>query len=239
VYGESDAGKTVLAGTAPNALFLTADIEGTESARALGSTADELPINDWDSFTQAVDWVVRGDARQKYEWVMVDTVDEVEELCWLGQLVSEDLKRASKYQPNKGDYPVVWRKVKEQLMALNRAPINVMLISHVMRIDKETEDGEDTVTLAMPLMGSTKRGDLSSYMVSQMGLVGYMRKVNEEGGASQRQLLTQGGPRWVAKDRSTRFGTGLANPTIPAMLAKLGTATATPSVTTRRRRVRG
>jgi hypothetical protein len=232
VFGESDAGKTVLAGTAPNALFLTADVEGTESARAMGSTADELKINTFPEFVEAVDWIVRGDAHKSYEWFAVDTVDEVEELCWLDQLVSDDLKRASKYQPNKGDYPVVWKKVKEQLMALNRAPVNVLFVAHVMRLDKETEDGEDTVTLAMPQMGSTKRGDLSTYFCSQMGLVGYMRKVVEEGGAVQRQLLTQSGPRWLAKDRSTRLGSGMTDPTVPAMLAKMASA---PGTTARRR----
>lgn len=242
VYGESDAGKTVLAGTAPDGLFLTADVEGTESAREMGSTSDELRINDWDTFVEYVDWIVRGDANKTYQWAIVDTVDEVEELCWLNQMVSDDLKRASKYQPNKGDYPVVWKKVKEQIMALTRAPINVMLVAHVMRIEKETEDGEDTVTLAMPQMGSTKRGDLSSYIVSQMGLVGYMRKVTEEGGQVQRQLVTQGSSRWVAKDRSTRFGSGVTKPTMPLMLAKLAPAPSTtaarPTATRRARRAR-
>jgi len=240
VYGQSGVGKTVLAGTAPNALFLTADVEGTESARAFGSTAKELQVNDWDQFLDYADWVVRGDAHKEFDWVIVDTVDELEELCWLNQLVSEDLKRASKYQPNKGDYPVVWKKVKEQLMALNRAPMNVLLLAHVMRLDRETEDGEDTVTVAMPQMGSTKRGDLSSYMCAQMGLVGYMREVTEEGGQIQRQLLTQSGPRWVAKDRSNSLGPGVTNPTIPGLLAKMASApTASAGTAPRRRRARG
>lgn len=237
VYGESDTGKTVLAGTAPNMLFLSTEAEGTESAREMGSTADALHIPDYGTFVDYVDWVVRGDAHKEYQWIALDTVDELEELCWLDQLVSDDLKRASKYQPNKGDYPVVWRKVKEQLMALARAPINVMFIAHVMRLDVETEDGEDTVTLAMPQMGSTKRGDLSKYFCSQMGIVGYYRKVIEEGGGIQRQLLTQSGPRWIAKDRSTKLGAGMTDPTMPKLLAKLdGTPATAPTATRRTRR---
>lgn len=231
-YGESDTGKTVLAGTAPNALFLSTDVEGTESARAMGSTAQELPINSFSEYCDAVDWLVRGKGHQEFEWVITDTATELEELCWREQLVSTDLKRASKYQPNKGDYPVVWAKVKEQLSMLGRAPVNTLFIAHTMRIDRETEDGEDTVTLAMPAIGSRKRGDLSSALVAQLGLVGYMRKVAvDEAGNLQRQLMTSSSSRWIARDRSTKMGSGMADPTIPKMLAKM--AGEQPTSTTR------
>jgi hypothetical protein len=166
----------------------------------------------------------------------VDTVDELEELIWLEQLVSEDLKRASKYQPNKGDYPVVWRKLREQLNALNRAPVNVIYLVHRMHIDRENEEG-DTVTLAMPEMGSRKRGDLSSWFCAQMGLVGYMRNVTLEGGEIERHLMTMATERYVAKDRTTKFGAGIVNPTIPGMLAKIA-STSTPTAIARRARRR-
>lgn len=242
IYGNSGVGKTVLAGTAPNALFLAADVEGTESARQLGSTAKELPINSWDDFTEYSDWIVH-EAHKEFEFVIVDTIDELEELCWQSQLVNDELKRASRYQPNKGDYPVVWRKLREELMRINRAPVNVIYLAHLMHVDRESEDGEDTITLAMPEMGSRKRGDLSSYFCAQMGLVGYMREVVNEDGVTERHLMTQSGPRWIAKDRSTAFGAGIIDPTIPGMLAAIkakgiaaSTTTATPRRTSRRAR---
>jgi hypothetical protein len=231
-YGPSGVGKTVLAGTAPNGLFLTADVEGTESARMLGSTAKELRVNTWEDFLEYNDWVCRSkEAAQEFEWVTVDTIDELEELCWQSQLVNDELKRASKYQPNKGDYPVVWRKVREELMRLNRAPINTLYLAHMMHIDRESEDGEDTLTLAMPEMGSRKRGDLSSYFCAQMGLVGYMREVHTEDDGVQRQLMTGSTSRWIAKDRTTTFGAGIVNPTVPGMLAAIAAKQANPSNT--------
>lgn len=236
VYGESDTGKTVLCGTAPKSLILSTDIEGTESARMLGSTADELRINTYTEFVDAVDWLVLGNGCLEYEWVSVDTTTELEELCWLEQLVSEDLKRASKYQPNKGDYPVVWAKVKEQLGRLGRAPVNTIFIAHVMRVDREDEAGEETVTLAMPAIGSRKRGDLSSALIAQHGLVGYMRLAKgEKEGTYVRQLMTQSSTRWVARDRSTKMGLGMAEPTVPKMLARMS-GEATTTRTARRRR---
>lgn len=237
VYGESDTGKTVLAGTAPKALFLTADVEGTESAKALGSTADELRINTFTEFCDAVQWLAFGGGANEYSWVIPDTITELEELCWQEQLVSSDVRRASKYQPNKADYPLVWAKVYEQLMFLGRAPINVLFIAHTMRIDRETEDGEDTVTLAMPAIGSRKRGDLSAKLCAQLGVVGYMRKVTEEGGKVHRQLLTEGNTRWLARDRTTKLGAGMTDPTMPKLLAMIeGGSTTTTTRAARRRR---
>lgn len=234
VYGESDAGKTVFAGTAPRALFLTTDIEGTESARALGSQADELRINTFTEFCDAVAWLVYGGGVQEYDWVIPDTISELEELCWQEQLVSSDVRRASKYQPNKADYPLVWAKTKEQLALLGRAPINLLMVAHVMRVDRETPDGEDTYTLAMPAIGSRKRGDLSMALCAQQGMVGYMRKVMEEGGKQQRQLLTASTDRWVARDRSTKLGDGMVDPTVPKLLARIQGEAPTPA----RRRAR-
>lgn len=238
VYGESDTGKTVLGGTAPNALFLTTDIEGTESARALGSTAQELVVPDFATYCEYVDWLVRGKGCEEFEWVITDTITELEEMAWDGQMVSDDLKRASQYQPNKGDFPMVWKKTKEQLMLLGRAPVNVLFIAHTMRIDRETEDGEDTVTLAMPALGSRKRGDLSAAVCAQLGMVGYMRKVTEEGGKTTRHLLTASSSRWVARDRSTKLGNGMAEPTVPKLLAKMNGGTSVAPRAARRRAAR-
>lgn len=238
MYGRSGVGKTILAGTAPNAVFLTADVNGTESAREMGSQARELKVDSWEEFQEYNDWLCRDPAASKeFEFAIVDTIDEVEELCWQSQLVNDELRRASQYQPNKGDYPVVWRKVRDEMMKLNRAPLNVIYLAHLMHIDKESEDGEDTVTLAMPEMGSRKRGDLSSYFCAQMGLVGYYREVVQEGGKLERHLMTQSGPRWVAKDRTITFGAGVVDPTVPGMLAAIAAkSNATPTPARRRTR---
>jgi hypothetical protein len=237
VHGESDAGKTVLAGTAPKALFLSTDVEGTESARALGSTADDLPINTFEEFREAVSWIAYGGGASEYEWIITDTITELEELCWREQMTSSEVRRASQYQPSKGDYPFVWAKLKEQLGILGRAPVNTLFVAHTMRIERETEDGEDTVTLAMPAIGSRKRGDLSSALCAQHGVVGYMRlAATGEEGALQRQILTQSSSRWIARDRTTKLGAGMVEPSIPKMLARIsGSETAAPRAARRRR----
>lgn len=235
LYGASGVGKTVLLGTVPHKhLIVTTDVDGTTSAKAFGSKADELKVNSWAEYNAFHEWYV-AEGHAEYPWLSLDTVDELEELCWQAQLVDPTMKRFSKYQPNKADYPVVWRKVREAVMELNRLPANVLYTSHVMRIDTEDEDGEDTVTLAMPQVGSTKRGDLSSYLCAQMSLVGYMRSVHSDDGKEVRKLYTSSGGRWVAKERYNAFGKGILNPTVPAMLAKIEAAQAGTSERPRRR----
>lgn len=240
LYGASGVGKTVLVGSVPHKhLIITTDVEGTASAKAFGSKADELRVNTWAEYVAFHEWFV-AEGYTEYPWLSLDTVDELEELCWQAQLVDPTMKRFSKYQPNKADYPVVWRKVREHVMELNRLSVNVIYTSHAMRIDTEDEDGEDTVTMAMPLVGSTKRGDLSSYLCAQMALVGYMRSVHSDDGKEVRKLYTSAGGRWVAKDRYDAFGKGLLNPTVPVMLQRIEARQATTASTTAapRRRAR-
>lgn len=235
LYGGSGAGKTVLLGSVSEKhLIVTTDVDGTRSAKAFGSTADELQVTGWQDYLDFHDWYV-GAGHKEYPWLSLDTVDELEELCWKAQLVDPSMKRFSKYQPNKADYPVVWRKIKEYVMELNRLPANILYSSHAMRIDSEDEDGEDTVTLAMPQVGSTKRGDLSAYLCAQMSLVGYLRAIHNEDGTERRMLHTSAGGRWVAKDRYHAFGRGMVDPTIPKMLDRIA---AGPVGTTTRRRTR-
>lgn len=240
IYGASGIGKTVLLGGMPTpALIVTTDVEGTASAKAFGSQCNELQVNTWPEYVDFHQWYVR-EGFLEFPWLSLDTVDELEELCWQSQLVGSDVRRASKYQPNKADYPIVWRKVKEHVMELNRTKANIIYSSHAMYIDRENEE-EETVSQASPLVGSTKRGDLSVYMCSQMGLVGYYRPTRDEDNEEHRALMTRGTERWVAKDRYNAFGKGILNPTVPKMLASIqqaGNVAAATATATPRRRVR-
>lgn len=234
LYGASGIGKTVLIGTMPSpGLIVTTDVEGTASAKAFGSQCSELKVNTWPEYVEFHQWYVR-EGYAEFPWLSLDTVDELEELCWQAQLVGSEVRRASKYQPNKADYPIVWRKVKEHVMELNRCSANIIYSSHAMYIDRETEE-EDTVSQASPLVGSTKRGDLSVYMCSQMGLVGYYRPTKDDDGKEHRALMTRGTERWIAKDRYNAFGKGILDPTVPNMLARIEGATPAAAATPRRR----
>jgi hypothetical protein len=66
-YGDAGVGKTVAAGTAPKALILSFDVEGTESARNFGSSADEWPIETWLDYVEAYRYFSEGSGCQDYK----------------------------------------------------------------------------------------------------------------------------------------------------------------------------
>lgn len=230
-YGEPGVGKTVLAGTAPKGLILSYDKEGTESARALGSSADEWQIDTWVDYMEARDYLQLGSGCQDYDWVVSDNISTLEEHAWaytMGEGKKRNRKRTD-YKPALGDYPIVWNMMKEHVRDFNRLPVNVIYTANTMRLDSfDTETEEDRSQL-MPLVGSPKRGDTSARICAMVSMVGLLRtvKVNTKTGQKRiRRLLLEESDFWVAKSRYPQLGEYINRPNVEAMAR----AVATPGV---------
>jgi hypothetical protein len=237
VYGGSGIGKTVLAGTAPNALLLTTEPEGAVSAKAHGSSAQELKVDRWENWLQYMEWLDRGRGHEEYEWVVLDSLDQLEEHAWNSTMGSTNSRSVggSFRAKSRNDYPLVWDAIGRQVDQLCRLPVNVLITCKVMRVEVEDEE-EQTVTLALPLVGSTKRGDLAMRVCGQVTLVGYYRKhLDSETGKRIRRLHTEDSERWVAKDRHDTFGRYVTRPNIGKMQLAVRERLATPGPRTRRR----
>lgn len=221
VYGNSGVGKSVLAGTAPKGLMLTTEPEGAASAKARGSTNDELKIETWRDFLEVTDWMEHS-GHKEYQWAQPDGLTELEELAWAAIQLGSNAPRTITggfRQKSRNDYPLVWDAIKRVVDRWNRMPINVLWTAQTMRVDSETEDGEDT-TLLLPLVGSTKRGDTAMRICGSMTLVGLLREHrNEDTGKVARRLHTRATDRWVAKDRHDTFGRYVSSPNIADMQA--------------------
>lgn len=218
IYAPSGVGKTVLAGTAPKSLFLTVEAQGTESAKAFGSTADEWVCDTWDDLTEAYQWLKNG-GHSEYDWVNVDSLSEMEELCWANQLEEAKAQNSSRsiYQPAIQDYAIVDNKIKRLVDSFNRLPINVLYTAQVMNLDTEDDDGDDVV-LRLPLIGRTKGGaPLSNKICGKVTLVGMLGVPRDSDDGTDRRLVTAAGPTWVAKDRHDTFGKVVDNPNIAEM----------------------
>ena len=246
VYGDSGAGKTVLAGTADRGLFLTFDAEGTESAKAFGSTAQEWVMNDWADFVTAYAYFADGSGCQDFDWVNIDTVSEAEDLCWRDHLKSQHERKPSTrslFKAALDDYPYVWNKMKAMIDSWNRLPINVLYLAHVLPLSQYDEEREEDYLELMPLLGSLKNGVLSRKVSAKVSMVGYLdtrKRKEEETTIEYRRLYVSKRRGMIAKNRYG-WGPWIDDPTLPALViaadsALAGTSTATPS---RRRRRTG
>jgi hypothetical protein len=220
VYAESGKGKTVLAGTAPNGLFLTTEAAGTESAKAFGSKNDEWVCDDWATLQEAFRWLRDGGGCSEYDWVIMDSLSEMEELCWRDQLETAAAGNSSRseFQAAIQDYAIVDNKIKKLVDAFNRLPVNVLYTAQVMNLGMEDEDGDD-YTLRLPLVGRTKGGaPLSNKICGKVTVVGLLH-VKQDGDEEIRRLITSAGQTWIAKDRHDTFGRYVDNPDIAEMVA--------------------
>ena len=196
IYGKSGDGKTVLAGTAPSLLFLTVEAAGTESAKAMGSDADEMVVDTVELLNEAYDYFKNGTGCSDYEWVCLDSLTEVEELFW-------SAVQGSNLQKKIQDYGTVATMMKKEVDRWNRLPVNVLYTAHTMALDVEDEDGDDAI-LTLPGMG-TKNGSLSQKVCAKTTLNGYLivkTATDGEGNRlEQRRLMLRGNDAFIAKDR--------------------------------------
>lgn len=223
IYGDSGAGKTVLAGTAPKSLFLTVEAAGTESAAALGSTSDELVIESWEQFQDVYDWLKAG-GHKDYEWVIPDSISELEELCFPAVMEEQHRKNKSRSLevPGMDSYQIVYIRIKRMIDAFNRLPINVLYVAQAMRLVTEDEDGDES-TLLLPLVGSQKNGTVAQKVCGKATLVGYLDvRPGEKKGDETRRLWTAKTTRMFAKDRHDTFGRYVDAPNIADMVEAVG-----------------
>jgi hypothetical protein len=219
IYSEPGVGKTVLAGTAPKCLILSHDVEGTESARAMGSTADEWQIDTWMDYLEALEYLQEGSGCTDYEWVVSDNISTLEEHAWaytMGEGKKRNRKRPE-YKPALGDYPIVWNMLKKHVADFNRLPINVIYTANAMRVDSFDSETEEERSQLMPLVGSPKRGDTSSRICASVSLVGLLREIKRGGETRGRRLYLEGSDFWIAKSRYPALGRFINSPTIPRM----------------------
>lgn len=226
VYSEPGVGKTVLGGTAPKGLILSYDIEGTESARNLGSTADEWQVDTYLEYLEALRYFQDGSGCTDYAWVVSDNLSTLEEHIW-AHTMGEGRKRNKKRPEFKralGDYPIVWDTIKKHVGDFNRLPIHVLYTANAMRVDGFDAETEEDTSQLMPLVGSPKRGDTAARICASVSLVGLLRAVKRQEEIRGRRLYVEASDHWVAKTRYPAMGSFVNGPTVEklAVLAATG-----------------
>lgn len=216
VYADSGVGKSVLAGTAPNALFLATET-GTISAKRQGSKAKVWRINTWDDLDKAYTWLERN-PDHGFDWVLLDSATQMQVLLlrWI-------LDKENKRNPAKRDLDIPaiqdhqkWQNMFKRFISLFiELPVHVMFTATTMR--KEDEEGED---LVLPLFDGKGYG-ISQWVCAQMHIVGYYYIKELKAGVEERRLLCKSHPPYFAKDRYDALVPFVREPTIPDIMARI------------------
>jgi hypothetical protein len=202
IYGDSGAGKTVFAGSAPRVLFVGTE-RGTISAKRQGSTADLWPVEGWEDIVECYKYLKKGD--HGYNWVSMDsgTAMQQYDLRWI-------LDNAVKDNPNRDpDIPAIqdhqkWQNsFKRFVKNFCDLPVNVLFTATTMR--SEDEEGENII---LPDFQGKGYG-ISQWVCAQMHVVGYLsvkRRGKGEEKEIWRRIQFQTVPPYFGKDRYNCLG---------------------------------
>jgi hypothetical protein len=196
LYGNSGVGKTVLAGGAPNATFLSTE-KGVVSAQRSGSKAKLIRAPDWDHVEAGLDWADENMGLE--DWLIIDSVSKMQTLLlrwWLTLQHEErdqdlDVPQIQDHQKWQNMYMRFWDRIID-------SKYNTILISTAMH--KEDPDGE---TLVMPAI-TGKDYTISAYCCAQADAVFYYQVGKSKGKGDDnptRYVLTETKPPYFAKNR--------------------------------------
>lgn len=185
IYGDTGVGKTTFCSSLPRAMFVSFEVEGTESAAVAGSDAEEFVCRTRDDFLEIYDYFDIGTGCDDYDWVIVDSLSEMEECFWRSQLrMMKEKKPTTRhlYKPALDDYPWVWNQTKAAIDNFNALPINVMYTAQMMPLEMYDDDTEEEYSQLVPMIGSAKNGILARKVAGMVSLVGYYDIVRSQEG---------------------------------------------------------
>lgn len=206
IQGPPGAGKTRLAGGAPNSIFLSTEIEGAISAAVSGSHARLWPAPSWE-------YCVAGVKKAEEElgeddWLIVDSGTNMQEMYmrWiLDTLVAQSPHRDLDI-PAPAEHQKYQNGFKRWYNRIIGMRANTIFITNSMTLTDE-EGNPRTIPL---ILG--KQGEISDYISAQAGVILYYsvsRESREEGATGPaiiRRALAQPFPPWLAKDRYDALG---------------------------------
>lgn len=219
LYGKPDAGKSVLAGTSPKALFLASDKEELLSASIHGSNADMWLCPDYDELDEAVEWV-RHEGIDEYEWVWIDngTLMQDQAMDTIMDDAHAKNTKQSLWVPDKPQYLINQNRFARSVRILKGLPIHFGITAHEMVI--EWLDGSEV--LVPQFQGG--KGQYSERLCGYMNIVGHMTSRNRKDGTFEGKLRVRHRPdsndgmAIMAKDRYRALGRQVVDPTIPKMM---------------------
>jgi hypothetical protein len=237
IHGDSNVGKTRLAGTCPGKTFWLVGEPGYKSAGRAGATGRARRIPDTATALAAIDYLnakVKGKARYEYlDWVVLDGLTTMQDRFRLGYAAEafdiNPTKRQHRNLPDRPDYFNTQNFLKAWIPQLVDMPVNLLITAHSYRTDM-TENGE---LLVFPGVQG-KVTETANAISGLMDVVGYFeaRRMRTRDGESnlvrrlyfetpERKSKREEDVRYICGDKFDALGPYMDSPTIPKMLAKI------------------
>jgi hypothetical protein len=201
LHGPSGHGKTVLAGGAPNATFLSTE-KGVVAAKRAGSKAKLMRAPDWEHVLAALDKAE--ETLGPEDWLIVDSATKMQVLYirWILRMIHEQNAARDLDIPAIQDHQKWQNGFMRFCDRIVDAEYNSIFITTSMY--KEDPEGEDLVIPAI----TGKDYAISSYISAQMDVVGYYAVAPQKSRTEPmiRRALFQPYPPYFAKDRYAVLG---------------------------------
>lgn len=192
IYGDSNAGKTVLMGSLPGKTFWLVGEPGYKSAARQGARGLGHRIGDTATAWAAVDWLERNYEKKGIDNIVLDGLSTMEKRFRLGYAAEafdiDPTKRQHRNLPDRPDYFNTQNFLLAWIPRLVDLPVNFFITAHAYRTDK-TENGE---LLVFPGIQG-KVSETANSIAGLMDFTGYLearqvRKRNSRESALVRRL---------------------------------------------------
>lgn len=235
VYGDSNAGKTVLAGTLPERTFWLVCEPGFKSAvrwrrsQGLSPHKGARRITNSAEAWAAVEWLEYRERFRKLDWLVMDGVSTMQDRFRLAYAAEafdiNPTKRQHRNLPDRPDYFNTQNFLKSWMPRLIDMPVNLLVTAHAYRTDL-TDDAE---LLVFPgFQGKTT--EVANAISGLMDATGYMearrlRNRKTEEVRTERRLWFESPMdrkrsdeqqvRYIVGDKFQALGEKIINPTMP------------------------
>jgi GTPase SAR1 family protein len=212
LVGPSGSGKTGFMADAKRNLYLTTDPEGTFTAKALGSQADEIICKTAKDFDEAYVWLAE-EGHKEYDVVTVDNISEAQKL-YLYAAKEAAMRRGAKSDPlvpDPSEYLRAQLAIVKAVKGFHDLPMHVVWTAH----QKGWEDEFGEPFYSMVLQGG--KGEVAQTVLGYMNINLFIEKMEKDDKEIRRFWATYKGP-YRGKDRTQSLGRFKDNLTWPQLL---------------------
>jgi len=195
IYGDSGVGKTVLASSAPNPLFISVE-GGLLSVRQFGRNPDVIAITEFTQIKEVYEHIVNN--LDNWDTIVIDSLTELQRRSMeavMKQVVAQNSRRDPDV-PGLGEYGKNGEVIRKVIRRFRDLPKNVIFTCLTL----DVTDNDTGLPIARPML----QGKLAAEVPAYMDLVGQLivRRIPMEGGVeAHRQLNLEHGGRYTAKTR--------------------------------------